>query len=436
VTLRRKFIVYLLVLHAVFALALVGLLWKDRVWLIGVELFLVVSTFFAFRLFRGLFRPLDLLVAGADALNEKDFTTRLRSSGQPEMDTLISIYNRMIDTLREERLTLQEQHYFLQKVMAASPSGILTLDYDGNISMANPAAEQLIQLDASAIVGKPLSVIASPLGNSLIDLQKGSSVVLPLRGIRRVKCTRSEFLDRGFPRAFYLLEELTEELRQSEKSAYEKLIRMMSHEVNNSIGAANSLLHSSLHYKDQLRNEDRDDFVTAIGVAISRTEHLNAFMKSFADIVRLPHPIRQPTDMRALLDRICSLMKAECEKRNIVLERHFESLNGTVTEIDPHQMEQVFVNVLQNAIDAVGSAGRIDVRLSRGERGTVVLIEDSGPGISPDVSQMIFTPFFSTKENGQGIGLTLVQEILSQHGFEYSLESRPGEMTKFTVNLG
>ena len=435
-TLRRKFIVYLLVLHAIFALSLVVLLWNDRVWLIGVELYLVASAFFAFRLFRGLFRPLDLLVAGADALNEKDFTTRLRSSGQPEMDTLITVYNRMIDSLREERLTLQEQHYFLQKVMAASPSGILTLDFDGNISMVNPSAEQLVQLDAKELVGRPLSVITSPLGDSLAELQKGSSVVLPLRGIRRVKCTRSEFLDSGFPRTFYLLEELTEELRQSEKAAYEKLIRMMSHEVNNSIGAANSLLHSSLHYKDQLKAADRDDFVTAIGVAISRTEHLNAFMKSFADIVRLPHPVRQPTDVKELLDRICSLMKAECEKRNIVLERRLDSNNGSVTAIDAHQMEQVFVNILQNAIDAVGGDGRIVVRLSGGERGTVVMIEDSGPGISPDVRQMIFTPFFSTKENGQGIGLTLVQEILSQHGFEYSLESRPGEMTKFIVNLG
>jgi signal transduction histidine kinase len=159
-------------------------------------------------------------------------------------------------------------------------------------------------------------------------------------------------------------------------------------------------------------------------------------MKSFADIVRLPHPVRQPTDVKELLGRICSLMKAECEKRNIVLERRLDSMNGSVAEIDAHQMEQVFVNILQNAIDAVGGDGRIVVQLSEGERGTVVMIEDSGPGISPDVRQMLFTPFFSTKENGQGIGLTLVQEILSQHGFEYSLESRPGEMTKFTVNLG
>ncbi len=202
-TLRRKFIFYLTLIHLVFAASIVLLLWDNRVWLIAVELVLFLSGLFAFKLFRGLFQPLDLLLAGADSLKEKDFTSRLRLSGQPEMDTLIGVYNRMIDSLRDERLTLQEQHYFLEKVMNASPAGIITLDYDGKVSMVNPAAEQLFQLSSPALLGKSLSEIASPLASLLNDLPSGASAVMPLRGIRKVKCIRSQFLDRGFPRTFF-----------------------------------------------------------------------------------------------------------------------------------------------------------------------------------------------------------------------------------------
>ena len=432
-TLRRKFVLYLGFLHLVFAASIVFLLWEHRIWFIGVELFLLISIIMAYRLFRGLFRPLDLLLAGADSLKEKDFTTRLRLSGQPEMDALIGVYNRMIESLHDERLALQEQHYFLEKVMSASPAGIITCDYDQKVSMVNPAAEHLLGSPASVLIGKNLNTVASPLGLSLNTLKSGESIVVPLRGIRRVKCIRSQFIDRGFPRAFFLLEELTEELRQSEKAAYEKLIRIMSHEVNNSIGAANSLLHSSLHYKDQLREEDRNDFVTALNIAISRTEHLNAFMKGFADIVRLPRPSRQPVDLKVMLEEICTLMKKDCDERNIELRRRFELTGAVTREFDRHQLEQVFVNILKNAMEAIGRDGVITISLQRNGAKTIVAVEDTGVGIKPDVKDLIFTPFFSTKETGQGIGLTLVQEILTQHRFEFSLEGEPGRPTRFSI---
>jgi nitrogen fixation/metabolism regulation signal transduction histidine kinase len=433
VTLRRKFILYLAFLHTVFAASIVVLLWDHRTWFIGVELFLLISVVMAYRLFRGLFRPLDLLLAGADSLREKDFTTRLRLSGQPEMDALIGVYNRMIESLHDERLALQEQHYFLEKIMAASPAGIITCDYDQKVSMVNPAAANFLGSPASVLIGKHLDAVASPLALSLNKLKSGDSTVVPLRGIRRVKCIRSKFIDRGFPRAFFLLEELTEELRQTEKAAYEKLIRIMSHEVNNSIGAANSLLHSSLHYKNQLREEDREDFTNALNIAISRTEHLNAFMKGFADIVRLPRPSKQPVDLKEMLEEICTLMKRACDERNIELRRRFEVPGAVTREFDRHQMEQVFVNILKNAMEAIGRDGIITISLQKNGARTIVGVEDTGVGIKPEVKDLIFTPFFSTKETGQGIGLTLVQEILTQHRFEFALDGEPGRPTRFSI---
>ena len=432
-TLRRRFIAYLLILHVVLAATIVILLWEHRIWLIAVELFLVLSVVFAMKLFRGLFQPLESLLAGAEWLRERDFSTRLRRSGQMEMDTLIDVYNKMIDTLREERLNLQEQQYFLERVIRASPAGIITLDYDHRIVQANPATERMLQFSAADLTGKLLQEIPSVLSQSLSDLKTGESKIFTVHGIQKIKCTRSQFIDRGFPRSFFILEEMTEELRQSEKSAYEKLIRLMTHEVNNSIGAANSLLHSTLLYKSQIRNEDRNDFVSAISIAISRAEHLNAFMKNFADIVRLPKPTLRPVNLRQLLEQICTLMKAECEKRNIDLQRQLESASSVTLDVDRDQVEQALVNILKNAMEAIGRDGIITVRTERRNGTTVITVEDNGVGISPEVKNFIFTPFYSTKENGQGIGLTLVQEILTQHHFRYSLETVAGGLTRFCI---
>jgi signal transduction histidine kinase len=239
-------------------------------------------------------------------------------------------------------------------------------------------------------------------------------------------------LDQGHSRTFYIIEELTEEIRKTEKAAYEKLIRMLSHEVNNSLAAANSLLNSCLHYKDQLRMEDRADFETALTVAIARTEHLNSFMKSFANIVKLPLPERTFTDVKRLLQNLASLLGAELSQRKICLVWDVRVEPEPVL-MDEHQMEQVFLNVLKNAVEAIDKDGTITIRLGKTGKKDFVAIEDTGHGVSDEAKRNLFTPFFSTKENGRGIGLTLVQEILTQHKFEFALESKPGQPTRFTI---
>jgi nitrogen fixation/metabolism regulation signal transduction histidine kinase len=431
-SLRHKFILYLLFIHLAFAAVSIFLLWENRLWLLAVEAFFVISFIFALKLFRALFQPLDLLMTGAEFIKDKDFTSKFNEVGQPEMDKLIAVYNRMIGHLREERTRLQEQHYFLDKILRASPSGIITFNFDEKISMLNPSAEKMLQAASENLAGKKLAELHTPFAEALSRLKAGESQVIPLQGRRRVKCQKSQYLDRGFARHFILMEELTEELRRSEKAAYEKLIRMMSHEVNNSIGAVNSLLHSFLNYKNQLRDEDRKDYENALKVAIARTEHLNAFMRSFADVVRLPLPKRQPCDLPALLENIALLMSAESKKREIVWKWAIDEPLEPIV-MDKNQMEQVFVNIFKNAMEAIGENGAITIRTGKKGEKKFVLIEDTGVGLTPEARANLFTPFFSTKENGQGLGLTMIQEILSHHQFEFSLDSQPGKPTQFAV---
>ena len=431
-TLRAKAILYLVLIHLAFAAIAVFVLLKNRVWLLAVEVVLLVSVLAGIKLLSNLFGPLELIRAGTQFLKETDFGTRFREVGQPEMDELVRVYNQMADGLREERIRAREQHHFLEKIIKASPSAIITFDFDERIAMVNPAAERLLQMDAAELAGKKLAELANPLTEALGSLAVGEVRVIPLQGRRRLKCQKSYFLERGFPCSFILLEELTEELRRSEKAAYEKLIRMMSHEINNSIGASGSLLESCLNYKEQLREADRPDFETALTVARSRLNHLDSFTQSFVDVIRLPQPELRPCDLRELLEDIAFLMKPECERRRIRWAWEVREALEPVA-MDKNQMEQVFVNVLKNAVEAIGENGTITIRLGKRAGRGYVTVEDTGCGISAEVRANLFTPFFSTKKNGQGLGLTVVQEILTRHHFDFSLEALPGQPTQFSI---
>ena len=237
---RVRIVVYLVVLHAIFAGLAVFLFLKNPFWLLAVEVAFAISLAVGIRLARDTFRTLGFAAEGLRLIRDEEFTSRFIDVGQPEIDELIGVYNRMVDHLRNERVRLAEQHHFLSQVLNVSPSGIVILDFDQCIATMNPAAERLLETAVSAVAGRRLDALSTPLAAALDALEPGEARVVGLRGARRVKCQHGTFLDRGFVRSFLLVEELTEELRQFERAAYEKLIRVMSHEVNNTVAASNS----------------------------------------------------------------------------------------------------------------------------------------------------------------------------------------------------
>jgi signal transduction histidine kinase len=299
------------------------------------------------------------------------------------------------------------------------------------VARSNPAALAILGRSREELEGKRLDELASGFARGLAALDQGEPRVLSLQGPRRVRAVRLGFMDRGMRRAFILLEELTEELRRSEKAAYGKLIRMMSHEVNNTTGAVNSLLDSCLGFADGLDGEQREDFRNALEVATRRNQHMNAFMKGFADVVRLPPPRPEPSDVASLLRDTARLLEQEARRRRIDFRWQLPASPAKV-KLDRIQMEQALLNIYRNALEAIDQDGTITTRLEPGPPATIS-IEDTGGGIPPEVRDQLFTPFFTTKVDGQGIGLTLVQEILLSHGFAFALESRPDGTTVFSI---
>lgn len=415
VRLRTKIVAYITVMHAILAAGAIVIFLEFPAWLFALEVGFVVSLVVSLLLVRNLFVPLELIRTGSELIAERDFTSRFVEVGQPEMDTLIDVYNRMIDRLREERLSAEEHHHLLQKIVDASPAGIVICDFDGNVQQVNPAAGRLITPELQA---------------ALQSIGIGESRLVTDLGSRRLKVSRAAFRDRGFLKSFYLIEEMTEELRVSEKSAYEKLIRMMSHEVNNSVGAVRSLLESSLRYAPQIGDADRDDFTSALTIASSRIDALNRFMSAFADVVRIPPPQKSPARLAELVERVTGLLRPELRERNI--EALLELPDRTSYEVDAGQIEQVILNIFRNAIDAVQRDGTIRVQLEQG----VLSVTDSGPGISESIRSELFTPFFTTKRDGRGLGLTIVHEILANHGAAFSLENAEGGGARFEIRFG
>jgi signal transduction histidine kinase len=432
VSLTARFASYLALLHALFAGVALFLLRGRRVWLLAVEAVFAFSLLAGLGLLRGLRRGLQPLDEASRLLAESDFTTRFREVGQPEVDRLIGVYNRMADELREERTRSQEQQGLLERILAVSPSGVVILDFEGRVAFANPAAERLLGRPQEVLEGRRLDALVSPLAAALAALPPGEAAVVPLSGARRVRCHRGRFLDRGFERAFLLLEELTEELRQSEKAAYEKVVRMMSHEVGNTVGAGRSLLESCLTSSRHLPEDERRDFEEAISVVLSRLGQLQEFTRGFADVVRLPAARLGPCDLGVVARAVATLLRPAAEVLGARLEVEADG-GAAPVEADRTQLEQALVNVGKNALEAAGPGGSVAIRVKSGSGRTVLEVEDSGPGIPPEAASQLFTPFFSTKDEGRGLGLTLVQEVLRQHRCEFALEGAPGGPTRFRV---
>ncbi|MBZ0270017.1 hypothetical protein K8I85_17840, partial [bacterium] len=309
--------VYLAAVHIVLGGAILYLLRAHGYAVLAAEVVLGISFWFGLRLVRTTFEPLEVLRAGVDLLESKDFASRFHPSGNPEMDGLVSVYNRMAGELREERIRNEEQEHFLRQILETGATAVLTLDADRTVAQSNATAAALLDATPEDMEGKRLEDLPSPFAAGLESVPIGTTVVLPLHGRRRVRCHHGTFFDRGFAREFFVLEELTEELRRSEKAAYEKLIRMISHEVNNTAGGVTSLLDSCLNYADQIGDEDRDDFREAIRVSATRTTRLNEFVRSFADVVRLPAPAREPVHVAGIVDSLRTLLRDESTERRV-----------------------------------------------------------------------------------------------------------------------
>lgn len=429
---RARLVAYLVVAHVGAAYAAWRWLGSGAAWTWWIaELVLLVSLAVGIKLVVDVFAAVRFVDESTVLLATNDVMSRVRHVGQPEIDRLIDLYNSMIDHLRAERVAAREQQYFLAQVIAESPAAIVVFDFDRRVAHVNPAAHRVLGLDATSS-GRSLADCAPWVSSVVDDITDGEPRIVSDASGRRVRIVSGSFIDRGFRRRFLLAEELTEEMRRLERAAHEKLIRVLSHEVNNTVGASASLLASCLTYAPHLPEGDRRDFEQAIDIVRNRTMQLGQFLSRFADVYRLPDPQLAPVGMRDLVDEVVGVMRGKAAEAGVELGMEVWD-DWPVVTADRAQLGQVLVNVVKNAIEAAGPGGCVRLTHDVSEGTPRLLVEDSGPGLSDEARENLFTPFFSTKEGGQGVGLTFVREVLAQHGFACAFEQAEGRPHRFAI---
>lgn len=429
--LRTKFILFVSILHLI-TLALTFVIFHDHTLLfLAAEVLIILSVVLAAQLYQQLIQPLQMLLQGADVIRDRDFNIKFLPTGNYEMDQLVSVYNSMIDVLRTERTKQEQQHFFLEKLIYTSPTGIVILDFEERVQQVNPKALQLLAIAAEEIIGKFIHTLSHPIVRQINDLKPGEAKTITLHGAT-YKLQKSHFIDRGFPRHFIMIEELTAEIAAAEKRAYGKVIRMMAHEVNNTIGPVNSIIESALKKKDVWKEEGNDSLQQAFQIAIARNQNLNVFMRNFADVVRIPEPHSKKIDLHRLIKAVATLLEVKAEEKQIRLHYHFKSALFDIVA-DEQQMEQVLINIVKNAIEAIEGAG--DIHFYTDAVTNRLRITDTGKGLQVESGDQLFSPFFSTKKEGQGIGLTIVKEILLNHGFGFSLQTEAQGTTAFVIQF-
>ncbi|RZK65707.1 MAG: HAMP domain-containing sensor histidine kinase, partial [Pedobacter sp.] len=381
---------------------------------------IIISVVISIGLYQQLIQPLSYLKEGINAIKDRDFSVKFLPTGKKEMDELIDVYNEMMDALREERTRQEEQHFFLEKLIITSPTGIVVLDYDNQIKQINPKAKEIVADNTDLFL------------NDIQSLQPGESKTMKIGLMNIYKVQKSNFIDRGFARVFIMIEELTAEIFEAEKNAYGKVIRMMAHEVNNTVGPVNSILNVALGTPDLWQDAQRGPLKNAINVAVERNQNLNLFMRNFADLVKLSPVNRISVNLNHLVLAVVDLFKIKAQQQGVSFDLQLTE-NPFLINADALQLEQVMINIVKNAIESIGAHGTIQIVIDPNVRQLQFI--DSGKGISAEHVEKLFSPFFSTKKDGQGIGLTLVREILLNHGYTFSLKTIEPGKTVFAIYL-
>ena len=365
----------------------------------AIEGFTIVLLCYLGYFYRKTIRPYDTLIGGMELVKDLDLTTRLAPSGQHETDLIVRTFNDLLTRLRSEHLTLEEQYSFLSLLIEASPMGIVQCDIDGKTTSMNPAAREMLSPSIEE------AMKALPMGQSTTVRLTG--------GPQLFRISHLSFPDRGFQHPFFLIEPLTDEVRQAEKAAYERIIRMIAHEVNNSVAGIVNLIDSE-------------------PAAADRLKALSAFVTRFAEVVKIPKPQLQLCDLSEEVEACQPFLENLCAGKPVRLEFRLTD-EASPVHLDTVLFQQVLINIVKNAVESIGNnQGHITVTTTPYQ----LVVADNGRGIPAEVAQHLFTPFYSTKPQGQGLGLLLIRDILTAHGCTFSLLTDPDDhLTRFTIHF-
>ena len=386
-------------IELVSSVALIGL-WLSAAWLVR----------------RRAAHPWRTMSAMLESVRLGDYSVRARAfSGSDSMSEALAELNRLGDALRDRRLETLEVNALLSKVLEEIDVAIFAFDQDNRLRLVNPTGARLFAEPARALHERS----AEELGLTvLLDSPPASVIDRSFPGASgRWAVRHTTFRESGHPNQLLVLSDLTRELREEELLAWQRLVRVLGHELNNSLTPIQSIAQSldSLVRSPDLPGDWRDDMLQGLAVIASRSDSLARFVSSYARLARLPAPARRSFELVPVAERIVRMFPAE----RVTL------VPGTPVQLnaDPDQIEQALINLLQNAMDAVSATGgSVRMEWEAAQKAVEIRVEDEGMGLSNPAN--LFVPFFTTRPGGSGVGLVLCRKIAEAHGGSVTLENR------------
>ena len=362
--------------------------------------------------------PLRTLANLLEAMREGDYSIRARGARfEDALGEVMQQVNAMGATLRAQRLGALEATTLLRKVMEEIDVAIFAFDNESRLKLMNRAGERLVGQPSERVVNLPAAEL------DLADFLSGEgsrTVQRTFRGASgRWGVSRSEFREGGMPHQLLVITDLTRPLREEELQAWQRLVRVLGHELNNSLTPIKSIATSlsSLLQRTPRADDWEEDMIRGLHIIATRSEGLSRFLGAYARLAKLPRPRFDPVDVGAWIARV-----VELEHRVPVVLQRGEPL---LVCGDADQLDQLLINLIRNAADAsLDTNGSVTVGWTRSGQQAMIFILDEGPGLAN--TSNLFVPFFTTKPGGSGIGLVLSRQIAEAHGGALSLHNREG----------
>ena len=426
-------------------------------------LILFSSVWFGFFLAKGITVPIQELAEGTHRVASGDYDFFIDLEAEDEIGILVNSFNSMTldlknskrqvekssEELKKGNIELDRRRVYMEIVLANVAAGVISADTTGKISTINKSAEKMLDIKGKNIIGKHYKDV---VGNDYVKLIKGFLKDRSLlkkdfieRQIRLSVGNKTLTLlisltvlrdDRGnYLGLVAVFDDLTEIMRAQRMAAWREVARRIAHEVKNPLTPIQlSAQRLQRKYGDVVAGHDGKVFEECTNMIINQVEELKRLVNEFSSFARMPTSNPQPNDIKEIIEESVSLYKEAQEKVNIVVHA---PMDIPTFKVDREQMKRVMINLLDNALDAIGGKGEVDIKLSYIEDVRMVEIEvaDDGRGISQDHKMRLFEPYFSTKKQGTGLGLAIVNAIISDHNGHIRVEDREPRGTRFIIEL-